>query len=171
MLLIERVPSYLKSAQGYCMKSCFLKILGIWLLCWAKGSVGNWGTAAVKVSGWDSGLGWGPHRSGNQKHIHQRCDPDPPRLAPWPWVEKAKDRDRRKGVERGCPGKVAKYFPPIFPAEGQLELPFRQCCPRQMEIFPPLPDALLGVKINIIFFRKEIIISLNSKIEVKAPAI
>lgn len=41
---------------------------------------------------------------------------------------------------------------------------------------PPLPDKLLGVKINIlvkinIFLRKEIIISLNGKIGVEAPMI
>lgn len=32
---------YLKSIQGDCMKSCFLKILGTWPLSRAKGSVGN----------------------------------------------------------------------------------------------------------------------------------
>lgn len=82
-----------------------------------------------------------------------------------------KHGDQRRGVKRGCPGKVANMFlqPPPQRAAGTS---FRQRCPGQMLISPPqapLPDTLLGVKINIIFFRKEIIIGFNSKISVKAP--
>lgn len=141
MLLGVRVSCYLKSIQGDCMKSCFLKILGTWPLSRAKGSVGNWrtgccegqcvGCSAGARTSQCRGIRSAPSRGVTWAHPGSHQHPE----------GSTKHGNQRRGVKRGCPGKVANVFlqPPPQRAAGTS---FRQRCPGQM-LISPQPHCLI----------------------------
>lgn len=85
---------------------------------------------------------WGedPTAQEDPKCLQQRCHLGPPSLSLPPGGEH-EARDQRRGVQRGCAGKMANMFlqPPRQRAAGTS---FRQRCPGQM-LISPQPHCLI----------------------------
>ena len=173
MLLIVTVPSYLKLILNFTVlnKVWFLK--NTWHL--ASMLSQSWTVSCLKGSGWRPGPRWGPHSPGNQKHIQQKGHPGPPGLAPRPG-ERAKNRDRRRAQTEGARGRGqnAKIFLQPSPERGCWKFHLDSVVLDKRRIFPHYLINDLELKLIFFFFfvfRKEIIISLSSKIGVKASVI